>query len=496
MDIVFSKVSDDDREIFDERPLPIGFIMMESAEGGAWEMRRSPSGNDTEGYRDSGTGEVRGIRPASSWINSLSFQDSQSVFNHAGQGWSVRSGVWFGLEVDEILKEWKLDEIAIDKAADFMATICARISGITYDMCLLSDKKTAAKATREMYRASSLATGLLSFNEAGVMRSVPSSKEMEEHLRQTLQNGIPWVAGKVPEDEIRLEFRFPRVTYAMKALDCTVPLSGEWNRAMIPEDMDANVFVSQIIEKFGKHTLFRAVYDLDSMSQPAWSQAIIGSYKGTDRTRFTGGEMETFCEPHYTRRVSSAMVPEKGCTKSSTMDLLDLIVESFGGLTAAQMSWSVGLFVENALMSAFRSGKTRRSSVSGEGVWVAAQDRILMYPLIRALSECGATILKARNGRVLVSVPRAPENIMNLTYAAWELGAHLGYRDAVQIAASMQVELPTDRESWPGDDTDHMIASLNHNRSKKELWSLDGLTRLESKERPAHAANILASWTK
>lgn len=496
MDISFSKVSDDDQEVFDEKPLPIGIIMLENAEGGPWEMRRGASRTEPEGFRSSGEGDIRGIRPGTSWVNNLSFNDSQSVFNHGGMGAAVRSGAWFGSEVSEILQEWKFDEIGLEKGADFMATVCARISAIGYDMCLLSDRKNAAKAARELYRASSLATGLMSFNERGVTRSAPKSKEMEEHLKQALQNGIPWVGGNPPEDELRLEFRFPRIAHALRTVDCVVPVSGDWKRATIPAEADTEEFVSKMIAQFGKHVLFRAVYDLDSSVHPSWVQAILGTYKETDRTRFTGGEMEAFSGGDYKRRVSSIMVPEQGGIKAATHDLVSLILDSFGGKMAAKMSWSAGLFVENALMSAFRSGKTRKSMVTGEAVWVAAQDRILMYPLISALADCGATILKARNGRVLISIPNAPESVMNVSYTAWEMGAYLGYGDAVKIASSMQVELPSDRASWPGDDTDHMIAALNHNRARRELWNLDGLTRIDAKERAAHAANILASWPK
>lgn len=488
MDISFSKVSEASQDVFEEKPKPLGVIMLADSSGGAWEIRRS------DGLSLSGSGAVSGLKPGTSWINNLRFEDSRGVFSQREYQQLVRSGSWLGFEISDILAEWGYSDLSLDKSASFMATICGRISDISFDLCCARDRRTASKSTREIYRGSSLATSLLTLYEKDILLSHPSNRVTEDHFTQSFQNGISWVGTKPSDDDLKIEFLFPRVSYAIAVADCPIPAPGDWQMGAIPEGADPDRFVSAVLDKYGDTTLFRVVFDLNHDMDPSWLIAMTGNRGGAERTRFTGSEMRAF--GHFPKKVSMAMYPEGGSLKTATSGMLQNIIDSFGGGEAARMSWSLGLFSENALKSSYRSGRSKDASVrSGEAVWLAAQDRILTYPLVQALSDAGANIMRARNGRVLVSLPRAVENVMAAAYAAWEVGAHLPLGDAIKVKSSLDITLPDEKAGWPGDEVDFMVASLCHAGSKRELWGLDGLCKLDAQGRMATAKNIMSSWT-
>lgn len=464
MALVFTDVGAPNRDLPEPKPDPIGVVLLDPF--GNWEVARR------DGYRMSGSGPVMGLKRSSSWLNNLPFEDSRSVFNSDEHKQNVRGANWLLYGLDEVLREWGYSRLDARNAAAFLSSITGRVFDIVDGMLRAQGVKSPEKRLREICRSASLATGLMSVMETGIRKSVPADDKIREHLERTYQNGMPHRNEAVSDSEMRLDFRFPRLSYALKLAQVRVPLDSEWQKAGRSEEMSQDDFVGEVVS-LGRPAIFRALFSYDREIHPRWLGDVVGHKEGTERSRFLLDEVVGV--PEMEKRIESALISKAGDGPSVVSGVLNNIVKAFGTESAACLSWTAGLVAENVIAAPHRAGRSTQAAVSAEQVWLAAKDRMMMAPLMRALTESGCIVSSARGGRVTVLAPRVPEVLLAATGLAWDHGAHLPLGQAMELQKGFQTDLPTERSAFLGSDADYLVAAANHKGDRRTLWGLDAI---------------------
>lgn len=464
MTLVFTEVGAPSKDIPEPKPDPIGVVLLDPF--GNWEVARR------DGYRLSGSGPVMGLKRSSSWLNNLPFEDSRSVFNSDEHKQIVRGANWLLYGLDEVLREWGYSRLDARSSAAFLSTITGRVFDIVDGMLRAQGVKNPEKRLREMCRSASLATGLMTVMESGVRKTVPSDEKIREHLERAYQNGMPHRSEPITDSEVRLDFRFPRLSYALRLADIRIPTDSEWQKAGRSEDMPQDEFVREVIS-LGRPAIFRALFGYDSEAHPRWLGDIVGHKEGTERSRFLLDEVTGV--PEMEKRIESALISKGGDSPTVVSGVLNNIIKAFGSESAARLSWTAGLVAENVIAAPHRAGRSSQAAVSAEQVWLAAKDRMMMAPLMRALTESGCLVSSARGGRVTVLAPRVPEVMIAATGLAWDHGAHLPLGQASDLRKRFDTDLPTERSSFSGSDADYLVAAANHKGDRKTLWGLDAI---------------------
>lgn len=464
MSLVLSELNSAVREIPESKPEPIGVVLLDPY--GNWEISRR------DGYSVSGNGPIMGLKRNGSWLSNLSFDDSRSVFTSEEHKQNVRGGNWLLYTLNDLLLEWGYSKLTLKQSASFLSTITGRVFDITEGVLVARKTRNPDKKLKDISRSASLATGLMSIMEAAIKKTVPADEKMRSHYEKAYQNGMPHKYEKLNESEISLDFRFPRFTYAMKMAGVRVPLDAEWQKAAKPEASSEDDFIREVIS-LKRPAIYRAIFEYESDLHPRWLGDLIGHKDGTDRSRFLLEEIIGI--PEINKQIESALISKGGDTETIVSGLLKDLAASFGGQEFAALSWTAGLVAENIIAAPHRAGRSVQSLVSGEQVWLAAQDRMLMAPLMRALTEAGCLISSARGGRVTVTAPKVPEVILAAASLAWDHGAYLPLGHANMVQKMFSTDLPTERAAFLGGDSDYLVAAANHKGDRKTLWGLDAI---------------------
>lgn len=464
MSLVLTDIGSAAKDIPEPKPDPLGVIFLDAF--GNWQIARR------DGYKLAGSGPIMGLKRTGSWLNNLDFEKSRALFSSDEHKQNVRGANWLLYGLDEILVEWGYSKLTVEQSATFLAPIVGRVFDIL-DFILAARKvKNPEKRLREMCRSASLATALMTLMENSIKKSIPTDEKIRDHYEKTYQNGMPYRYEHVNESEIRLDFRFPRFSYAMRMAAVQVPVNAEWQKASRPEDVAQDDFVREVLS-MGRPAIFRTLYNYEQEHHPRWLGDLIGHKDGTDRSRFLVEEI--LGTPEIDKQIESALISRGPYTDTMSSVILKDLADAFGGAENASLAWTVGLVAENIIAAPHRAGRTAQQHVSGEQVWLAAQDRMLMTPLMRALTEAGCLISNARGGRVTVTAPRVPEVIMAAVSLAWDQGAYLSLGQANAIRKIFSTDLPTERSAFLGSDADYLIAAANHKGDRKTLWGLDAI---------------------
>lgn len=483
MSLVLSELGAATKDLTEVRPEPIGVILLDAY--GNWELARR------DGYESSGNGPILGLKRNGTWLNNLNFDDSRATFTSEDNKQNVRGGNWLLYSLDEILTEWGYSKLSLKQSASFLSAITGRVFDITEGVLIAGKVRNPEKRLRDICRSASLATGLMTTMETAIRKTVPSDEKMRDHFEKAYQNGMPHRYERPNESEIKLDFRFPRFSYALKMAAVRVPVDSEWQKAGRPENISEDDFVREVLS-LKRPAVYRALFDYDRDKHPRWLGDIIGHKDGTDRSRFLFEEI--IGTPEVEKQIESALISKGQDVETVVSGLLKDLAASFGGAEYASLSWTAGLVAENIIAAPHRAGRSTQTQVSGEQVWLAAQDRMLMAPLMRALTEAGCLISSARGGKVTVTAPRVPEVIMAAASLAWDHGAYLPLGQANLVQKTFSTDLPTERAAFLGNDSDYLVAAANHKGDRKTLWGLDAICDKKTpKERKEAAQVVLGS---
>lgn len=444
----------------------------------SWSARRD------DGTSYDGQGAFRRL-DTGFWVNNLPFEESRQTFVGA-LARTVRSDGWWRMGCADILAEWGASALPVAGRANLLSLVYGRMSRMLMSSLELRDPERADSDWSALCRAGSLATGISTVFNSDSGRGLPLESEMIEHFDKARQTGIYVRTGELPEENIHLEWRFPRHAYVSRLLSLDVPASAIWKRARRREGTSAAQFLEEVIAS-ARPALMRAFVSPDDERDRDWIAAF-ASTGGGERSRFLPQELVAL--KGVDMEIESALVGE-GWERPVMAEAFDLVVRAAGGAHAAALSWSAGLLMENVLIAPHRAGRRKGDHVTGESLWLSAMDRVLTLPLVRILDEHGARILSARSGRVQVSVPPVPEIVTAMMWAAWDAGAHVDLGTALRVRAETGIDLPVDRSAFGGSDADFIHAAACHSGDRKSLWNLDGLHAMGEEERGRLLAETL-----
>ena len=424
-----------------------------------------------DGEKREGAGNFRKFG-SGFWVNNLSFDESKDLFR-GSLSKTVRSETWWKISVSEILAEWNSAGMTAERSANLLSMLFGRMSKLMINVIreTASDAEAAETEWRNLCHSASLPTGIYCLFEKQLEKHVPMETEMWEHFDKTRQVGFGFRKNDLQDNEVVLDFRKNIFSHAREIFSRKVPDVSIWKRTMRDESMSVTQFIDEIID-YGRPALIRALFSPHDEREREWVSAFINSGTG-ERSRFLAEEIKLLS--HIPMEVDSALIGS-GWADSVMKEPMDVLSRLCGGDEAAALSWSAGVIAENILAAPHRTGRNKTSHASGDSIWSASADRVLLAPVVEAIESAGGRILQARTGRITVAAAPVPEVIGAIVWAAWDLGAHLDYGSVARLTdAGICSDLPTERASFGGGDADYIFAAANHSADRAMLWKLDGI---------------------
>ncbi|MEP3669094.1 MAG: hypothetical protein ABJN42_20400 [Roseibium sp.] len=468
----------DEAEEMPEEPVmsDIGVIFFDQT--GAWHAENP--GRETS---LSSIGPVNQLDPGL-WLSDMSFAEVRGMTQGLRRV-TMKADGWIRMSMPQLLGSWGLNTISKDASVKMAGKVIDRIFRLSQEVifkeCLRSNQDESA-VILQLERASSLATGITGAHNTQLRKGRPSEKRAQDHIDNTFQLGI-YVPGRkiVEEGTMLLQFSMGRLSHAINVASAPVPAPGAWQIATRGDDVGHMEFLQEI-RKLEKPAIFRSVITPDSVMTPDYIEMFLhsGRQQGKQRTRYLGEEILAI-DGMMPIEIEQVIVGP-GTMKSSTSALLQDLVEVCGGMRAAAASWSAGIVAENILNSAFRSVRGSDDGTSPEAVWLAARDRVLMLPIITALCSTGADLVSAQSGQITVRIPEDPEMLIPLMHVAWECGLHLPL-DEIQMLAELGVPIPSEIETFGGNDVDYFLSAVAHQGRRNAMWALDGVMDSPQSER-------------
>lgn len=461
----------------EERMLRPGILLVDEED--RWVAFRSHTG-----FREAGMGAPQRLEPGL-WLSNLDFDDVRAISRLKGS--TLRADSWLKIPMARLMAAWGIDGRSIEEAAPLVGTFADRIVRLVQEA--VAPQARALKINdpqdirTQLIRAASLATGIANLNAPALREGGVSDKRVGDHFNRTYQWGV-FIKGRKleEEDQVKLTFSFPKLSYGLAITSGLVPGPGKWQLARREDDVSTQGFVDEIVD-MGCPAIFRATCKPGSDFVPEYADAFIappGSGSDGARTRFIAEEVITLSE-FYDVAIESA-VCGPGWVESATGVLLRELEKAAGGPAAARGSWSVAMAAENILSSAFRKHKSGEPQEFGEPIWLAARDRVAMMPAIQAFYDVGAILVSAMQGTITVKCPRDPELLIPVVDTAWEHGLTLPL-DEVDGLDALGVSIPTDQSRFGGNDVDYLFATLVHLRKKRALYCLDTVQKAPQAKR-------------
>ena len=459
----------------------IGVLL--SGENGEWHSFR-PGSN----FLKSGTGMPQKLEPGF-WVSDMAFDEVKAIARSL-PGVTLRSDGWLRMTTPQMRAALGLTGQPAGVALRFIATVCDRVFNLTQDAIAgsLTDLgfSNMAEAVGRLERAPSLATGIATINHRSISGSATADVNIRHYLDTAFQAGmiVPKRKGR-EEGSILLSFHFPKFSYAKKLTEQPVPSGAGWQRANRKAETGIETFRAEIL-KTGHPIIFMALCHPGERALPEPIRYFANSFASggieTYRSLFLLEEIEVL-DPYFDLQIEGALALSRNGWGPSTVGRLVRSLEAAaGGEQVAAASWSAGLAAENILISAFRSGARKvdsRSqkedlSWSAESVWLAARDRRVMLPAIRAICDAGAALASAQAGNIVVKCPEDPEILTGVVNAAWEAGLILPLEE-VEALRDYGVHPPTEQSIYGGNPVDFLMSTLVHMGKRKALLVLDGI---------------------
>ncbi len=459
-----------------------GFILF--APNGGWHAVRPSTG-----YERSGDGSLRELEPGL-WVTNLPYE-RVTVLARGARHILLRADGWLKLSAAQILGAAGLDGVNDTIAAKYLATITNRVHMLALETvrALNPEPRAYARARGALRAKPSLATGLAQAHEAALMRGRPAEKRIATIFGQTHQMGMFCFGRKVaPEGHRNLPFRFPRLSHALSLTRAQIPGRATWQMGARKANVTSTEFIESARE-MGRPLIFRASHARTGGTSEALD-ALIGANRSSDtyRTLFLSEELDILRQRAETS-VESVVVGEEWVTPS-TADLLDAMLQVCGGRAVAANSWSANLLAENILASAFRRPQGDNGAPPAETVWLAARDRVAMFPAIEAFYDFGASLVSAMHGTIMMQVPDDPELLAGIMDTAWQFGLTLPIGDNLQLAG-LGVPIPVERSGFGGNSVDYGFSVIAQRAKKKALLALDDIMDAPAEERVERFRSIV-----
>ncbi|MCE6959658.1 hypothetical protein LAZ40_11575 [Cereibacter sphaeroides] len=471
-----------DRE--EEQVSGMGMLLVPS--DGTWHASHPDAG-----LHLSSTGSLKPLA-GQFWLTDVEFDHIRPVADEVRTA-NVRADGWLRLNAQQIRNAWGLSGHPEPTNARIMGGVANRVWHLIQEVLHRdgANGTSVPDTIRKIQRSASLATGITLAHAQRMEQATPDDQRAREHLKRAYQHGM-YISGRKGIDigEIRLAFQFPRLAYARMLTAAPVPAAAVWQAATRRDRVSPEDFVRDMAAT-GRPAIYKAVCEMTQGFAPEHVEAFSNrpGASETYRSRWIEEEIAILGQ-HGTVAVEGA-IAGGGWTETSTGRLIRLLEETCGGAGPAASSWSAGLAADNIIASAFRKVGKEKDIFAPEPVWLAARDRVMMFPAVARLCASGASLVSAQAGTITVKAPADPELLMVLVTTAWEQGLHLPLGDVEELVAA-GVAVPHERPLFGGADVDYLLSRVVHRGQRQAMWQLDGIMDLPSAERAARFRALLS----
>jgi len=403
------------------------------------------------------------------WLTNLEYD---SMFEHSlnQNPWLKHSG-YLRLKVDQIINEWGVATVAVDRNIRWFADLFNRImryAAFLHPEC----------AWREPTIADSFAN-LWSLPEMPDGQLAPA---MRQALRETLQEWTSVYGIRNVPGNVRLKLMRPRGSHYHDMMSCSIP-AGPW-LPMIDHDIlpprDERPF--WLLEK-RKPVLCNLHIQQDYRTEHL-STFAFGAGR-TDRRNWSNEkEME-----YLQRMTSQPLVIDTafiGCDYHTLFSELNGAIVNLQGIetltsSLGMLSWSAGLVLENLWVSATKIPsmvkKKKGDADGGRNVsfrcsWLRTADRLIMFEYARRMQDCGWDVAGYGVGSVHIVIN--PNHIRQAITDAFRIGL-IPSMQCIQGGDIMDLPDVLTPDQWGG-ETDVLLSSLAAIGARGESLSvLDGL---------------------
>lgn len=442
---------------------------------GAWHAFRVSTG-----FEKSGDGSLAVLEPGI-WISNLKFDASKSI-ERALPGIVLHSDHWLKMQTDTILTAWGMTGANGRTVARLMASIVHRACALVLEAVEAWDASSATHRRAAILLGSrpSLATAIAGILEKDLLSNRSAEAIVESMLSKTYQLGMSsYVRKNPPEGFVNLSFNFPRLSYALALTREQVPNGGLWKlgpRSAGVSEADFYAAAAKLKEPLIFRTSSFSTTRNDNLDVFAGNNQFEGTYRGL----YTRDEYELL-RKEWGDTAQSVFVGS-GWSASVVGKFLDAFVDVCGGRNVASLSFTANLVAENIFAAAFRKPKRDTGSEPPEAVWLAARDRVVLYPVIQDFVQFGASLRAAQHGGVQIQCPVDPELLSGVLETAWRHGMTLPMDRVAEISA-LGVAIPYDRASFGGNPVDYTFCAIAQTGKKKSLFVLDEIMDVDQADR-------------
>jgi hypothetical protein len=421
----------------------------------------------------SAMGPLTGL-PHGTWLTNLPFEQVRAMAPE-GNEITLKSDLWLRLSMEQILREFNAIGISANGQASLLSEVVNRIYNLSQEVIYQAMPETpdlARGLISKIRRSPSLATGLMLIHGDKLEATRPSDKNMQSIFKKAQVGTLSFGVKSPAEADLRLNFKFPRLTYAVSLVSKPIPDASQgWKQAQRLDTVSSKEFLGYV-SNTEKPAILGGIFDPEGeMSDSILNYYVHGLGRGDARRSFFLLEEIDYLQSKKTIDFASVYI-SGGWVRCLTESVLNLLIKTCGGFEAASVSMSANMLAENILASALRKKQGAPDTPSGEGLWLLTRDRLAMAPIFEELKLTGAIPVSGYLGILTVDVPQDPEILNIVIQRAWELGLHLSM-DEVKFLRHLGATIPCDRESFGGTDVDFLISTLVHMEKRNVLLGLD-----------------------
>lgn len=449
------------------------------------------------GVRSEGAGRPTELEGGITWVSNLGFHDARGVRAAQSRGdVSLRGKDWIFPKIDEALDDWGARSYARKDQADIMATLLNRVMRLSYETVrtyLGASPSKEQAAFKTMETSPSLPNGLRNAMGAAIDQCNPSDKKTSARITDSIKYGAYVLReNRVEEGEIFVSLRAPRLVHALDVLQRPVPAPGKWQESDLGDRVLSENTVAKLHDLDRPVLLYTKAVPKNRTEDAFLSSWTVPMGPGRSRSFYTLEEVRAMKDAYDFMSPHATVGP--GWRSSSGLEMLRALITISGYDLFAHTSWSVGVVAENILRGVMRSGLTKNRDteavVSPESVWVAANDRVAMLPMIRKMEDYGVIVSSGYAGDLGFKFSSDPEMATMVATGAWESGLHMQVQTAVDMRR-MGVEPPCDKESYGGSHLANLQAIMSQGGKVAPFWKIDEMNDKVSGERAAAFRDFL-----
>lgn len=442
------------------------------------------------GHASQGVGPFDNLPTDVLWIVNRSYSVVKAL-QDANPDVKLKLSGWMRLSIEDMPREWGIDDIQSQGSAETISSILDRIYKVSVETARrssLSSQKDDRALLQEIERSPSLATGLRNICDKEMGRTVPGDQKVRKRISEALSYGVSKVRERqLEEGEVMLHCRIPRLSHAIRVTAHDVPTVGKWQKAGIPENTPIEEAIDEL-RGFGLPVMVVGnVKERHGTPHPYFSSWVKPNSNAIRRISYTLEEVSALL-PYFTFEDYSVIVGP-GWRKSVTGGLIKTLTDVSGGRQVAATSWSANVAAENILCGGFRKSRGD-DALPPEAVWLTARDRLEMRKPVETLIDYGATLVSAYAGGIVIKIPEDPEVITLIVNAIWEEGLTIPI-GTVRDLTMMGVEVPFDPTMFGGAPEDVILGNLLHRSQRNAMWIFDEIMEQPTEKREAAFKAIL-----